>query len=99
MLVISKGAAAVSSVSFVVFAATVTAIGVLPVDGLALLFGVYRVMSMAIATSNTIGNSMETALVSKWSGELTEKTAKAKYSRVFGRNPEAASQQAEVLRE
>jgi uncharacterized membrane protein len=42
MLVTCKGAAAVSGVvSFVVFVATVTAIGVLPVEGLALLCGVY----------------------------------------------------------
>lgn len=90
MLVTSKGAAAVSGGSFVVFAATVTAIGVLPVEGLALLFGVYRFMSMAIATCNTIGNSVATVVVSKWSGEFTEQTAKAEYNRVFGRNSEAA---------
>jgi aerobic C4-dicarboxylate transport protein len=92
MLVTSKGAAAVSGGSFVVFAATVTAFGVRPLEGLALLFGVYRFMSMvmAIATCNTIGNSVATVVVSKWSGEFTEQTAKAEYSRVFGRNPEAA---------
>lgn len=90
MLVTSKGAAAVSGGSFVVFAATVTAIGSLPVEGLALLFGVYRFMSMAIATCNTIGNSVATVVVSKWSGEFTEHTARAEYHRVLGRNPQAA---------
>jgi len=44
MLVTSKGAATVFGGSFVVFAATVTAIGLLPVESLALLFGVYRFM-------------------------------------------------------
>jgi aerobic C4-dicarboxylate transport protein len=90
MLVTSKGAAAVSGGSFVVFAATVTAIGALPVEGLALLFGVYRFMSMAIATCNTIGNSVATVVVAKWSGEFTEQTAKQEYSRVLGRSPQAA---------
>ncbi|WP_426112953.1 cation:dicarboxylate symporter family transporter [Pseudomonas sp. DSP3-2-2] len=90
MLVTSKGAATVSGGSFVVFAATVTAIGILPVEGLALLFGVYRFMSMAIATCNTIGNSVATGVVSKWSGEFTEQTAKAEYHRVLGRKLEAA---------
>ena len=77
---------------FVVFATTVTAFGVRPLEGFVLLFGVYRFMSMvmAIATCNTIGNSVATVVVSKWSGEFTEQTAKAEYSRVFGRNPEAA---------
>lgn len=77
MLVTSKGAAAVSGGSFVVFTATVRAIDVLPAEGLALLFGVYRFMSMAIATCNTIGKSVATVVVSKWSGEFTEQTARA----------------------
>lgn len=37
-----------------------------------------------------IGNSVATVVLSKWSGEFTEQTAKAEYSGVFGRNPEAA---------
>jgi aerobic C4-dicarboxylate transport protein len=90
MLVTSKGAAAVSGGSFVVFAATVTAIGVLPAEGLALLFGVYRFMSMAVATCNTIGNSVATVVVSKWSGEFSEETAKQQYQECFGRPDSAA---------
>ncbi|MBW8835111.1 MAG: cation:dicarboxylase symporter family transporter, partial [Burkholderia sp.] len=50
-----------------VFAATVTSTGILPVEGLALIFGVYRFMSMAIATCNTIGNSVATVVIAKWS--------------------------------
>jgi aerobic C4-dicarboxylate transport protein len=90
MLVTSKGAAAVSGGSFVVFAATVTAVGVLPVEGLALLFGVYRFMSMAIATCNTIGNSVATVVVAKWSGEFCQETAQREYQRELGRAPGAA---------
>lgn len=90
MLVTSKGAAAVSGGSFVVFAATVTAVGVLPVEGLALLFGVYRFMSMAIATCNTIGNSVATVVVAKWSGEFSRETAQLEYQRELGRAPGAA---------
>lgn len=90
MLVTSKGAAAVSGGSFVVFAATVTAIGVLPAEGLALLFGVYRFMSMAVSTCNAIGNSVATVVVSKWAGEFSEETAKKQYQVQFGRAPGAA---------
>lgn len=90
MLVTSKGAAAVSGGSFVVFAATVTAVGVLPAEGLALLFGVYRFMSMAIATCNTIGNSVATVVVAKWAGEFSEQTAREQYRRELGRAPGAA---------
>ncbi|WP_437615716.1 C4-dicarboxylate transporter DctA [Erwinia sp. V71] len=90
MLVTSKGAAAVSGGSFVVFAATVATVGHLPVEGLALIFGVYRFMSMAIATCNTIGNSVATVVVSRWCGEFSENEARKEYSRTFGRRPEAS---------
>ncbi|WP_028219939.1 cation:dicarboxylate symporter family transporter [Paraburkholderia oxyphila] len=70
MLLTSKGAATVSGGSFVVFAATVTSTGILPVEGLPIIFGVYRFMSMAIATCNTIGNSLATVVVARWSGTL-----------------------------
>lgn len=66
MLLTSKGAATVSGGSFVVFAATVTSTGILPVEGLAVIFGVYRFLSMAIATCNTIGNSVATVVIAKW---------------------------------
>jgi aerobic C4-dicarboxylate transport protein len=68
MLLTSKGAATVSGGSFVVFAATVTSTGILPIEGVAVIFGVYRFLSMAIATCNTIGNSVATVVVAKWSG-------------------------------
>lgn len=75
MLLTSKGAATVSGGSFVVFAATVTSTGILPVEGLAVIFGVYRFMSMAIATCNTIGNSLATVVVARWSGTFDTATA------------------------
>jgi len=75
MLLTSKGAATVSGGSFVVFAATVTSTGILPVEGLAVIFGVYRFLSMAIATCNTIGNSVATVVVAKWSGTFDPQVA------------------------
>lgn len=75
MLLTSKGAATVSGGSFVVFAATVTSTGILPIEGLAVIFGVYRFLSMAIATCNTIGNSVATVVVAKWSGTFDAVTA------------------------
>ncbi|MEJ8849690.1 cation:dicarboxylate symporter family transporter [Variovorax rhizosphaerae] len=75
MLLTSKGAATVSGGSFVVFAATVTSTGILPVEGLAVIFGVYRFLSMAISTCNTIGNSVAVVVVAKWSGTFDPKVA------------------------
>lgn len=74
MLLTSKGAATVSGGSFVVFASTVAATGYLPLEGVAILFGVYRFMSMAIATCNTVGNIVATLVVARWSKDMdTEK--------------------------
>jgi len=72
MLLTSKGAATVSGGSFVVFAATVTASGILPIDGLALIFGVYRFLSIALATCNVIGNTVAAVVVAKLAGEFDE---------------------------
>lgn len=74
MLLTSKGAATVSGGSFVVFAATITASRILPVDGLALIFGVYRFLSIALATCNVIGNAVATVVVAKLAGEFDEAT-------------------------
>lgn len=76
MLLTSKGAATVSGGSFVVFAATVSSTGILPVEGLAVIFGVYRFLSMAISTCNTIGNSVATVVVAKWSGTFDAERAR-----------------------
>ncbi|BES85191.1 hypothetical protein PEC302110_22880 [Pectobacterium araliae] len=54
-----------SGSSFAVFAATVATVGNLPIEGLALIFGVYRFMSMAISLCNTIGNNVATIVVAK----------------------------------
>jgi aerobic C4-dicarboxylate transport protein len=70
MLLTSKGAATVSGGTFVVFAATVTSSGIIPVEGLALMFGVYRFMSMATAFCNVFGNSVATVVVAKWAKEF-----------------------------
>ena len=85
MLLTSKGAATVSGGTFVVFAATVTASGFLPIEGLAMLFGVYRFMSIAVATCNVIGNCVATVVTAKLCGEFDGDKAN-----LANRNPEAA---------
>ncbi|MPY50549.1 cation:dicarboxylate symporter family transporter [Streptomyces acidicola] len=78
MLLTSKGAATVSGGTFVVFASTVAATGYLPVEGVAILFGVYRLMSMATAFCNTFGNVVATFVIAKWSKEMdTDKVNRA----------------------
>lgn len=60
LMVTSKGAAGVTGSGFVVLASTLTAIKVIPLEGLALLLGVDRFMSEARALTNFIGNGAAT---------------------------------------
>ncbi len=92
MLLTSKGAATVSGGSFVVFAATVAATGTLPIDGLALIFGVYRFLSIAIATCNVVGNTVATLVVAKLSGEFDATAAEGLATQAYARaTPDSAS--------
>ena len=70
LLLTSKGAAAVTGGGFITLAATLSAVGNIPVAGLALLLGVDRFMSEARAITNLIGNGVATVVVSRWEGEL-----------------------------
>jgi Na+/H+-dicarboxylate symporter len=70
MLFTSKGAAGVTGGGFVALAATMPALGVLPVGGLALLLGVDRFMAEIRAVTNLFGNIFATVVISKWMGEL-----------------------------
>lgn len=63
LMVTSKGAAGVAGSGFVVLASTITAIKVIPVEGLVLLLGVDRFMSEARALTNFIGNSVATVWI------------------------------------
>lgn len=65
LLLTSKGAAAVTGSGFIVLASTLTALKVIPIEGLALLIGVDRFMSEGRAIINFIGNSIATVIIAK----------------------------------
>jgi len=70
LLLTSKGAAGVTGSGFIVLAATLSAVGDVPVAGLALILGIDRFMSEARALTNLIGNTVATLVVGKWTGDL-----------------------------
>ena len=73
LLLSSKGAAGVTGSGFIVLAATISAVGHLPVAGLALILGIDRFMSEARALTNLVGNGVATIVVAKRVHELDEK--------------------------
>lgn len=70
LLLSSKGAAAVTGGGFIVLAATLSAVGHIPVAGIALILGIDRFMSEARALTNLIGNALATVVVAKYCGQL-----------------------------
>jgi aerobic C4-dicarboxylate transport protein len=70
LLLTSKGAAGVTGSGFIVLAATLSAVGDVPVAGLALILGIDRFMSEARALTNLIGNGVATVVVGRWCGEV-----------------------------
>ncbi len=72
LLLTSKGAAGVTGSGFIVLAATLSAVGGVPVAGLALILGIDRFMSEARALTNLIGNGVATIVVGKWTGDVDQ---------------------------
>lgn len=64
LMLTSKGAAGVTGMGFVVLVSTLSAVKVIPVEGVVLLFGVDRFMSEARAITNFIGNGVATVVLS-----------------------------------
>jgi aerobic C4-dicarboxylate transport protein len=65
LMLTSKGAAGVTGSGFIVLASTLSAMRVVPVEGVALVLGVDRFMSEARAIVNLIGNGVATVVIAK----------------------------------
>jgi Na+/H+-dicarboxylate symporter len=71
LMLTSKGIAGVPRASLVVIAGTLATFNI-PEAGLALLLGIDPLLDMGRSATNVVGNSIATAVVSKWEGELVE---------------------------
>jgi aerobic C4-dicarboxylate transport protein len=78
LLLTSKGAAGVTGSGFIVLAATLSAVGSVPVAGVALILGVDRFMSEARSLTNLVGNGVATVVVGKWCGQVDEQRLQTK---------------------
>jgi aerobic C4-dicarboxylate transport protein len=83
LLLTSKGAAGVVGSAFIVLAATISATGILPVEGVALLLGIDRFMSSIRAMINLIGNGIATVVIAKTERDFDEAKAVAEYRDFF----------------
>lgn len=76
LIVTSKGIAGVPGVSFVVLLATLGTVGI-PVEGLAFIAGIDRLLDMARTAVNVVGNSLAVVVISKSEGQFDKQKAQA----------------------
>ncbi|WP_134686058.1 cation:dicarboxylate symporter family transporter [Brevibacillus migulae] len=72
LMVTSKGIAGVPGVSFVVLLATLGSVGI-PLEGLAFIAGIDRILDMARTVVNVTGNSLAAIVITKWESKKGEK--------------------------
>src|SRR5262245_48197373 len=83
LMVTSKGVAAVPRASLVILLATLHSFN-LPIEGVAVIFGIDELMDMGRTSVNVLGNCLATVVVARWEGEFDDERAK-----VFGTAEEA----------
>lgn len=90
LMLTSKGIAGVPGVSFVVLLATLGSVGI-PLEGLAFIAGVDRILDMARTALNVVGNALAVLVIAKWEGQFDEKKARSYESEIRGLNAKNAS--------
>ncbi len=90
LMLTSKGIAGVPGVSFVVLLATLGSVGI-PLEGLAFIAGVDRILDMARTALNVVGNALAVLVIAKWEGQFDEEKARSYESEIRGLNAKNAS--------
>ncbi|MFM0645974.1 glutamate/aspartate:proton symporter GltP [Paraburkholderia bryophila] len=76
MVVTSKGAAGVPGFMFVILLTTLASAG-LPLEGLAFIAGVDRIMDMGRTALNVVGNALAPLVIARWEGQYDAEKGKA----------------------
>lgn len=74
LMLTSKGMAGVPGASFVVILTTLGSMG-LPLEGVAFIAGIDRILDMGRTVVNVVGNSLAAIVMSKWGGEFDQEKA------------------------
>jgi proton glutamate symport protein len=82
LMLATKGMAAVPGAVLITIAGTVASFG-LPIEGVALILGVDRVLDMARTATNVIGNAVATVVVARWEKALPEETLQLAYAKSY----------------
>lgn len=71
LMVTSKGIAGVPGVSFVVLLSTLGTVGI-PLEGLAFILGIDRILDMGRTVVNVIGNALASLVMARWEGRFDQ---------------------------
>ncbi|TWH45981.1 dicarboxylate/amino acid:cation symporter [Sporomusa sp. KB1] len=82
LMLSTKGIAAVPGASLIVIAGTAAAFG-LPVEGIAIILGVDRVLDMARTACNVCGNCVAAVVVARWEKELPDDILQVAYAQSY----------------
>jgi proton glutamate symport protein len=88
LMVTSKGIAGVPGVSFVVLLATLGSVGI-PLEGLAFIAGVDRIMDMARTALNVVGNALAALVIARWEGMYDAVKGEKYYASLMAEKREA----------
>ncbi len=91
LMLTSKGIAGVPGVSFVVLLATLGSVGI-PLEGLAFIAGVDRILDMARTALNVVGNALAVLVIAKWENQFDEQKARAYERELKGISTQPAQQ-------
>jgi proton glutamate symport protein len=83
LMVMTKGMAAVPGNAMIMLAATSAAFG-LPVEGVALVLGIDRILDMGRTATNVVGNSVATVAVARWENALPNEVLQVSYAKTYG---------------
>jgi len=74
--------AAVPGAVLITIAGTVAAFG-LPMEGVALILGIDRILDMGRTATNVVGNTVATVVVAKWENELPDQVLQEAYAKQY----------------
>ncbi|HDS1237144.1 glutamate/aspartate:proton symporter GltP [Pluralibacter gergoviae] len=89
LMITSKGVAGVPGASFVVLLATLGSVGI-PLEGLAFIAGIDRILDMARTALNVVGNALAALVIAKWENDFDSGRALAYEAQVFNRGARSA---------
>ena len=90
LMLATKGMAAVPGAVLITIAGTCVAFG-LPIEGVALILGIDRLLDMGRTATNVVGNAVATVVVARWEKVLPDEVLKKSYKLEYGLKQDEAS--------